>query len=642
MRKGQLPLGVIVPAALVVLVGTLATLQYRWLGQVGEAEREEMRVSLERRVREFSEDFDREVTRAYNTFRSIDAAVTPAVPQALASAFEVWRTSAAYPDLVKHVYFATEEGATSSLLQSSPDGRQFESVDWPASLDIVRARLTPEVTRMETATAPIAARGQVFAFSSSAVVPEIPALLIAMAPVVGQTSAAAAAHAPTSIGAFANVMVSLGFKRSHVIVELDRRVITDVILPTLADRHFASDRFRVSVVDSESMPLLTRGLAAGATITPDEADVSAALLRIRSELTADSGNLVFSRSTLPPMPATAGRGGSKTATGQYSVIVTERTATMARGTNLRSAAAGWQVRLQHAAGSLDAAVNQARRRNLWLSFGILSVLVASMGLLVFNARRSERLAEQQMDFVATVSHELRTPLAVIRSAAQNLSAGVVPDPAQARRYGDLIETEGRRLTDMVEQVLEYAGLSGNRRPIAARPVDVGGIVRDVLASSTPLLATEDFHVAVELQSSVPLVLADEDALRRALHNLVANALKYGADGRWLGVTVESAVHRGQPTVEISVSDKGRGIEAGDLPHIFETFYRGRYAIDRQIHGNGLGLSLVKRIAEAHGGRITVKSVPGEGSTFTLHLPALIADPGLESVPAPASGGGRIA
>ena len=99
--------------------------------------------------------------------------------------------------------------------------------------------------------------------------------------------------------------------------------------------------------------------------------------------------------------------------------------------------------------------------------------MASVGLIVVNARRSERLAAQQMDFVATVSHELRTPLAVIRSAAQNLSAGVVHDGEQAQRYGDLIEDEGRRLTDMVEQVLEYAGLSGNRRPVMARPVDVG-------------------------------------------------------------------------------------------------------------------------------------------------------------------------
>src|SRR4029079_4150130 len=122
----------------------------------------------------------------------------------------------------------------------------------------------------------------------------------------------------------------------------------------------------------------------------------------------------------------------------------------------------WRILLQHADGSLDAAVAHARLRNLYLSFGILATLMISVGLIVMNARRSERLAAQQMDFVATVSHELRTPLAVVRSAAQNLSAGVINDATQARRYGDLIEGEGRRLTEMVEQVLEYAGVNGNQ------------------------------------------------------------------------------------------------------------------------------------------------------------------------------------
>ena len=238
---------------------------------------------------------------------------------------------------------------------------------------------------------------------------------------------------------------------------------------------------------------------------------------------------------------------------------------------------------------------------------------------MINARRSERLAAQQMDFVATGSHELRTPLAVIRSAAQNLSAGVVHEAAQARRYGDLIEQEGRRLTDMVEQVLAYAGVSDTRGLVSARATDVGAIVTDVLASSAPL-GVGGIERAIDIAPDLPLVLADDGAIRRALDNLVTNALKYGGDGRWLGVTVQrvAASH----DVQIAVSDRGRGIDAQDLPHIFEPFYRGRFAIDRQIHGNGLGLSLVKRIAEAHGGRVSVLSSPDQGSTFTLHLPGM--------------------
>jgi signal transduction histidine kinase len=217
----------------------------------------------------------------------------------------------------------------------------------------------------------------------------------------------------------------------------------------------------------------------------------------------------------------------------------------------------WRLVLQHAAGSLDAAVEHARRRNLWLSFSILGVLAAGVGLIVVNAQRSQRLAAQQMDFVATVSHELRTPLTVIRSAAQNLSAGVVHDESQTRRYGDLIETEGRRLTEMVEQVLEYAGLSGNRQLPLARALDPGDLVKDVVQSCESLFEPERIDPIVDVERNLPLVLADEGAIRRALHNLLTNALKYGADGRWIGLTVRRAGSRSKPEVQIAVSDRGR-------------------------------------------------------------------------------------
>jgi len=299
-------------------------------------------------------------------------------------------------------------------------------------------------------------------------------------------------------------------------------------------------------------------------------------------------------------------------------------------------ASAWRLVLQHTAGSLDAAVEHARRRNLWLSFSILGVLAAGVALVVVNAQRSQRLAAQQMDFVATVSHELRTPLTVIRSAAQNLSAGVVHDESQARRYGDLIETEGRRLTEMVEQVLEYSGMSGNRQLALARALDPGDLVKEVVESCESLFEPERIQPILDVGRDLPLVLADEGAIRRALHNLLTNALKYGADGQWIGVSVKRAGSRPKPEVQIAVIDHGRGIEPDDLAHIFEPFFRGRYALERQIHGSGLGLSLVARIAAAHGGRITVSSTPGQGSTFTIHLPALPPDAAVQALPEPAS------
>jgi signal transduction histidine kinase len=282
----------------------------------------------------------------------------------------------------------------------------------------------------------------------------------------------------------------------------------------------------------------------------------------------------------------------------------------------------WRLVLQHPAGSLDAAVTQARRRNLLLGGGILAVLLAGVALVVRNGQRASQLAARQMEFVTTVSHELRTPLAVIRSAAQNLSVGVVSEPAQTRRYGELIEDEGRRLTEMVEQILEYSRVHGDRPIRDPRPLDVASLFADLEASCGPLCTQAGIVLDVEPPpEGTPLILGDEPALRRALHNLVGNAVKHAAEGNWIGVTASVGAVRGRPQVAIAVRDRGPGLAPADLAHVFEPFYRGRQAIERQVHGNGLGLSLVKRVAEAHGGSVTVSSEPAKGSTFTLTLPA---------------------
>ncbi len=121
-----------------------------------------------------------------------------------------------------------------------------------------------------------------------------------------------------------------------------------------------------------------------------------------------------------------------------------------------------------------------------------------------------------------------------------------------------------------------------------------------------------------------------------MQNLMTNAFKHGADGRWIGVSVGAEKGRGRTVVRVTVSDRGRGISAAELAHIFEPFYRGQHATDAQVHGNGIGLSLVRRIVEAHGGRVTVESRPGEGASFSVILPA--APPEVE--PPPQAGQGQ--
>jgi two-component system sensor histidine kinase SenX3 len=143
------------------------------------------------------------------------------------------------------------------------------------------------------------------------------------------------------------------------------------------------------------------------------------------------------------------------------------------------------------------------------------------------------------------------------------------------------------------------------------------LVHDVVGRLATLVEAASMHVEYALPDTLPPVLGDEPAIRRVLQNLVSNAIKYGASGGWVGISAQA---RGRD-VQITIADRGIGIGAAEQPRIFEPFYRAPEVIAAQIQGAGLGLSLVKRILDAHGGRIDVRSVPGQGSEFTVHLPA---------------------
>ena len=244
-------------------------------------------------------------------------------------------------------------------------------------------------------------------------------------------------------------------------------------------------------------------------------------------------------------------------------------------------------------------------------------------MLTATTRRAERLAQQQMEFVAGVSHELRTPVAVVRSAAENLASGVVSGD-RVKRYGQMIEAEARRLGDMVERVLQYAGIESGFNTAARVPLSPTEIIETAVESALPLVGPGEVTVHREIAPDLPTVIGDATALRSAVQNLVANAVKYGGRDRWVGIRAQHVREKRRSEVRITVSDHGAGIPAADLPHIFEPFYRGADAIERQIQGHGLGLSLVRRIVVAHGGNVAVSTRPGAGTTFTITLPAAAA------------------
>ncbi len=281
----------------------------------------------------------------------------------------------------------------------------------------------------------------------------------------------------------------------------------------------------------------------------------------------------------------------------------------------------WQLSVRHKSGSLETVVEQARRRNLAVTTAILVLMLGAIAALVRYTARAQKLAQLQMDFVAGVSHELRTPLSVMRTAAHNLKSGVVSSAAQVQRYGALIADEAERLTGIVEQVLRFASSKAGHAIGEREPVAVHALIDEALAGAAAAIAESRCETEKRIDAELPPVLADPVALKHALQNLLTNAAKYGSEGGWIGVSAGGR----DSAVEIRVADRGPGIPPDELGQIFDPFYRGRRAIEDQIHGTGLGLNLVKRIIEAHGGTVSVHSEPGKGAEFVLRIPAAPAE-----------------
>ena len=613
----------VVAAVLLGVIALLATLQYRWLGKISDAERERMTANLGTHSAQFAQEFDRELTRAYLTFQveSIVDGENENAAARLASAHESWVARARYPRMIKDIYVASRESAGERLQRFNPTTRFLEPADWPETLQPIRDSFKREESTTPTGTL-------VFRAMPGAVWEDIPAIVVPT-PVMFVNERIAA---PAGQSQAMRMMSHLSF----AILELDRDFIAGEMLPAMVQQFFRSGGtapdYQVGVVNSSSKDVIYKSHQAFAPAAVTTPDASAELFQVRLQefrslatevrrftaITKPGVQVGERRDTLthlvprggPPMSIVVQQG----ATLERSVM---SGAAAAASTRTSSSAPRWKLVVKHPSGSLEAAVNSARRRNLLVSSSVLALLGVSVGFLVVTTRRAQQLAQQQMEFVAAVSHELRTPLAVIRSAADNLAEGVVHDDSQVRRYGELVRGEGRRLTEMVEQILELAGIHSGQRSFALRPVPIVPLLHDIVRASSTLIEEAQIDVEFELPETLPPVLGDEQGLRRVFQNLVGNAVKYGAQGRWIGLTARASGKQ----VIVTVADRGIGIPPAEQARIFEPFYRTPSVIAAQIQGAGLGLSLVQRIVEAHGGRITVKSAEGSGSEFTVVLPA---------------------
>jgi two-component system, OmpR family, sensor histidine kinase SenX3 len=422
MRATRLSLRLLLPAGLILLVVLLGALQYRWLGQVSEAERAQLQRTLAQRANEFAAEFDREIGVA-STVLAIDGdALAGDRWAALSAKYDAWHARAMFPGLVRSLYIATATPTGHTLAKWNRETQSGADVDWPEHLAPVRQSIALSIPRPAETGIPsvntMLARnlGPVVTMSVAPVVDSVPALVV---PITSR---------PQQVEAGANVMVSIRLAGTDfVVIELDRAVLTESLIPALVERFFPNEdanHYRVAVVDRLNDRIFGRGLADAETVDQLHIDAMAVFFtgthtQLGPRMLAEGRLLAWQMDTSQRSAATITSSSVPAAAGGLSVFVQERTAagSVTAARSVRMAFPGWRIMLQHGAGSLDEAVAQARRRNLTTSFGILSVLIVGVGLIVINARKSERLAAQQMEFVATVSHELRTPLAVIRSAA---------------------------------------------------------------------------------------------------------------------------------------------------------------------------------------------------------------------------------
>jgi signal transduction histidine kinase len=244
------------------------------------------------------------------------------------------------------------------------------------------------------------------------------------------------------------------------------------------------------------------------------------------------------------------------------------------------------------------------------------MLLAGLALVWANVRRELKLSRLKSDFVANVSHELKTPLALIRLFAETLELGRVPSKDKAKQYHRIINKESRRLTQLINNILDFSRIEAGRKEYRFVKADVAAVVRDVVDAYRFQIEQQGFTLDLEIAESLPEIEVDPEALSQALINLVNNAIKYSPDEKHIRVSVESQDGR----VLVTVADRGIGIPKADQKRIFEKFYRVESSLVHTTKGSGLGLALVQHIVEAHGGRVEVASVPGEGSRFTLVLP----------------------
>ena len=258
-----------------------------------------------------------------------------------------------------------------------------------------------------------------------------------------------------------------------------------------------------------------------------------------------------------------------------------------------------------------------RRRLIVAGLGALALLVVAVSYLIGRAVSRELAAARlQSDFVSAVSHEFRTPLTALAQFTEILGEQEDAPIEKRRTFHEAQARSTRRLTRLVESLLDFGRMEAGARPYKLEPIDAAEMTEDVVRDFRQDVEPAGFTVSYNGPTGRATVNADREALTQAIWNLLDNAVKYSGDSRAVHVEVEQTGE-----VMIRVHDEGFGIPAPELKRIFRKFSRGSAATEHGVKGTGIGLAMVKHIVDAHAGRVAVDSEPGRGSTFTITVPS---------------------
>ena len=573
-------------ALLVALCAVLAGLQYRWIREVADAESYRLREDLHYRLNLLRRDLNDEVFAACYGYIPANWEIQK-LGRDMAYLSQYRNRKESGDHVVRRMAVAVPDKLDLVLLFPDATGTHLVPGKWPPEWDAMRKSL---IVRWRGGPAPL---------NQSSTLVEFPRFGTDMR------------SGPRSV------------EQEWLLLDLDADHIGQTLLSEMLNRYLGQNgklEYDAEVV-ARNNPAVTiyRSPTDASGRTAWIADASVDLLEIARPQSAAPEPSPSPRAA--PMDSDASRPATR--------IVAPSNTAPEPGPNR----ALWNLRIHHHAGSLETIVAKGRRTNDLLAAGLLLLIFVTTYALVRFSRRAQNLAELQMNFVAGVSHEVRTPLTVIRTAAYNLRGDLASQPGQVARYGALIREQAEKLSALVEQVLRYGNARAGRVLQKREPLAVQELIEAGLLAASNATQTKDLVVDKRIEPGLPLILADRESMQHALQNLFENAMKYGAPGGdWIGISATPSKNGGPLSVEIRVADRGPGIPAEERDYIFDPFFRGQRPLKDQIHGTGLGLNLVKRIVEAHGGTVAVRDKSGPGAEFIVRLP--VAPPTAVSVAAP--------